>query len=296
MKRREFLKQTAVISSTLYLPGMLRPAGAAAGSPVIKVQGESPYQLTKRAVQELGGMNTIVSKQDVVMVKPNIGWKSTVEQGACTHPEVIRAVVEMVLNAGAKKVIVMDNSCHKAEDAYRVSGIADAAKKAGAEIRYADDNRLVVYDFKGSWVKKKGVYKDFLEVDKFINVPVLKHHGGSGLTIGMKNLYGIIGGNRGKLHRNMGKSIAELSTGFKTHLTIVDAYRVLMRNGPIGGRVSDVELKKTVLASTNIMEVDVAAVHVFGAEPERYDFIREAFALKAGQMDISKINLKTIKI
>ena len=124
----------------------------------------------------------------------------------------------------------------------------------------------------------------------------MKHHGSSGLTIGMKNLYGILGGERGKLHRNMGMSIADLGHGFKTHLTIVDAYRVLMRNGPIGGRISDVELKKTVIASANILEADVVAANVFGIDPMKIGFVQAAAEKNMGQTDFNKINLKTLKI
>jgi uncharacterized protein (DUF362 family) len=266
------------------------------GDLVVKIEGESPYEITKRAVKELGGMEKFISKQDIVMIKPNIGWNREIEQAACTNPEVVRAVVEMALNAGAKKVIVMDNPCHKAEDTYSRSGIKDAAQKAGAEVRFPDENRLVVHDFKGQRVTQWPVFKDFLDVDKLINVPILKHHGSAGLTIAMKNLYGILGGNRGKLHRDMGQGIADLAYGFKPILNIVDAYRILVRNGPIGGRVSDVELRKTVIASSNIMEADIVAVNVFGSTPEQYDFIRAAFERKMGQMDISKINLKAIKI
>ncbi|MCX6583868.1 MAG: DUF362 domain-containing protein [Candidatus Aminicenantes bacterium] len=296
MERRNFIKKTALISSSLYLPGLLGMAQAPKGDLVVKVEGESPYEITKRAVKELGGMEKFISKQDIVMVKPNIGWNREIEQAACTNPDVVRAIVEMALNAGAKKVIVMDNPCHKAEDTYSRSGIKEAAQKAGAEVRFPDENRLVVHDFKGQRVTQWPVFKDFLDVDKVINVPILKHHGSAGLTIAMKNLYGILGGNRGKLHRDMGQGIVDLGYGFKPRLNIVDAYRILMRNGPIGGRVSDVELRKTVIASTNIMEVDVVAVNVFGAAPEQYDFIRAAFERKMGQMDISKINLKSIKI
>ena len=295
MKRREFIKNTAVMSSSIYFTGLLA-AQEAGGQPVIKVQGESPYELAKRAVRELGGMEKFISKQDIVMVKPNIGWNRTVEQAACTNPEVVRAVVEMAYNAGAKNVIVMDATCHTAADTYKNSGIREAAEKAGAEVRFADENRLKVYDFKGQRLNRWPVYKDFLDVDKFINVPILKHHGSAGLTIGMKNLYGILGGNRGKLHRSMGQGIADLARGFKTDLTIIDAYRILLHNGPIGGRVSDVELKKTLIASTNVMEADVVAVDVFGKVPEQYEFIRAAFDNKLGQMDISKINLKSITI
>jgi uncharacterized protein (DUF362 family) len=296
MKRRDFLKKTAAASSALCIPALFNLEGAAGNSLVVKVMGESPYELTKRAVKELGGMEKFISKQDIVMVKPNIAWNRTVEQAGNTNPEVVKAVIEMVLNAGAKKVIVMDNTTHKADSTYARSGIEEAAKKAGAEVRYADENRLVVHDFKGRTLKRWPVFKDHLEVDKFIDVPILKHHGSAALTIGMKNLYGIIGGNRGKLHRSMGDNIADLANGFKVHLTIVDAFRVLMQNGPTGGRLSDVELKKTIIASANIMEADVVATDLFGKSPQEIPFIKAAFDREMGNMDLAKINIKTVKI
>jgi uncharacterized protein (DUF362 family) len=218
MKRRTFVKNGLLFSGALALPSLL-PGQAKSGGPlVVQVQGESPYEITKRAVAEIGGMGKIIARGDVVMVKPNIGWNRTVEQAACTNPEVLRALIEMVFNAGAKKVMVMDNTCHKAEDCYQRSGIEATAKKAGAEVRYTDENRLITHDFKGEYLNKWPVFRDFLEVDKFINVPILKHHGSSGLTIAMKNLYGILGGNRGKLHRDMGENIADLAGNFTSHL------------------------------------------------------------------------------
>ena len=296
MERRDFIKKSALLTTTVWLPGLSNLVASPGDSLVVKVEGESPYTITKKAIEALGGMGKFISKQDVVMVKPNIGWNRTVEQAANTNPEVVKAIVEMVLNAGAKKVIVMDNTCHKPEDTYNHSGIEKAAKEAGAEVRYADENRVVIHDFQGQSLKRWPIFKDFLEVDKFINVPILKHHASSGLTIGMKNLYGILSGNRGKLHRNIGQGIADLGYGFKTHLTVVDAYRVMLRNGPTGGRVSDVELKKTVIASTNILEADVVAINLFGSEPMRHDFIRAAAEKNMGQTDFAKINLKTLKV
>jgi len=296
MKRREFILTTAAATSVACLPSMFTMAQAASGALVVKVEGESPYDITKKAVELLGGMQKFIAKGDVVMIKPNIGWNRSVEQAANTNPEVVKAVVEMVKEAGAKKVIVMDHTCHKAEDTYKRSGIEAAAKEAGAEVRYVDEKRLTIHDFNGVRLKRWPIFKDFLEVDKFINVPILKHHGSAGITIGMKNLYGILGGERGKLHRDMGQGIADLAGGFKPHLTIIDAYRVLLRNGPIGGRISDVELKKTVIASTNIMEADVVAVALFGEEPMRFDFIRAAAEKKMGFSELDKINLKYLKI
>lgn len=296
MKRRDFIKKSALTVSSIYLfpiPGL--PAFSEENR-VIKVTGESPYDITKKSVEMLGGMGKIISKQDIVMIKPNIGWNRKVEQAANTNPEVLRAIIEMAFDAGAKKVIVMDHPCHKAEDTYRRSGIKEVVKKSGADLRYSDENRLVVHDFKGEKLKKWPIFKDHLEVDKFINVPILKHHASAGLTIGMKNLYGIIGGRRGKLHRNMGDNIADLANGFKTDLTIIDAFRILKRNGPVGGRLSDVEMKKTVICSRNIFEGDVVAVDLFGKNIEEIPFIEAAFKRGMGKKDLNKINLKSMKI
>ncbi len=297
MKRRTFVRNGILVSSGLLMSppawGQAKTASAES-APVIQVQGNSPYEITKRAIAELGGMNKVVSRGDVVMVKPNIGWNRTVEQGACTHPEVLRAVIELTFAAGAKKVVVMDHTCHKAEDCYQRSGIAAAARQAGAEVRFSDESRLVAHDFKGESLGKWPVFRDHLEVDKFINVPVLKHHGSSGLTIAMKNLYGILGGNRGKLHRDMGENIAELAAGFRSHLVVIDAWRILLRNGPVGGRLSDVEERRTVIASTHIMHADVAAAALFGRDAREVEFLQAAFARKLGEIDIARIALKKL--
>jgi len=296
MKRRTFVKNGLLFSGALTMPSLLAGQAKADGPLVAQVQGESPYAITQRAVAEIGGMGKIIARGDVVMVKPNIGWNRTVEQAACTNPEVLRALIELIFIAGAKKVIVMDNTCHTAADCYGHSGIEAMAKKAGAEVRYCDENRLATHDFKGETLGKWPVFRDFLEVDKFINVPILKHHGSSGLTIAMKNLYGILGGNRGKLHRDMGENIADLARGFTSHLVLVDAYRVLLRNGPVGGRLSDVELRKTVIASTHIMHADVAATVLFNKDPRHMEFLQAAYSRKMGEIEIAKIPLKTVSI
>jgi uncharacterized protein (DUF362 family) len=112
----------------------------------------------------------------------------------------------------------------------------------------------------------------------------------------MKNLYGIVGGNRGKLHRDLGENIADLAAGFRSHLVVVDAYRVLMRNGPVGGRLSDVELRQTVIASTSIMHADVAAAALFGKEARELEFLQAAYAKKMGEIEIGKIPVKALTI
>jgi uncharacterized protein (DUF362 family) len=293
MDRRTFVKN-GLAASTWLLARRQAEAQGISGPAVVEVRGESAYEITRRALSELGGMGRFVGRGDVVMVKPNIAWNRSPELAGTTNPDVVRAVVEMVLAAGAKKAIVMDHATHQAEESYARSGIAAAARLAGAEVRFTDDNRLVDFDFKGEYMQKWPVYRDFIEVDKFINVPILKHHSSSGLTIAMKNLYGILGGNRGKLHRDMGYNIADMAGGWKCHLTVIDAYRVLLRNGPVGGRPSDVELKKTVIASTGIVEADTAAAVLFGSVPGQLEFLQAAAERKLGETDPARLRIRKI--
>ncbi len=295
MKRRTFIKQSLFLASGMLLSKKLLSAEDKQAD-VIQVSGDSPYLITRRAIQEAGGMKKYVARGDIVMVKPNIAWNRSVELASNTNPEVVKAIVEEAYNAGAKKVIVMDNTCHKAEESYRTSGIAQAAKEAGAEVRFVDENRLVTYNFKGEIVKNWPVFKDFLEVDKFINVPILKSHGIATLTIALKNLMGIVGGNRGKIHREIGMQINDLAAGFKNDLIIVDAYRVLLRKGPVGSNPDDVALKKTVFISKNIYLADLVAAAFMNYRIEEVSSL--AVSLERGLIpdDPGKVALKVVQI
>ena len=285
MKRRAFLQTTAMAAGAMALPSWLQ-GDEKAGT--VQVGGKDPHQITRKAIEALGGMKRFVSRGDVVMIKPNIGWNRRPEQAACTNPEVVRALIELCQDAGAARIMVMDNTCHRAQDCYQTSGIKAVAEKAGVELKFSDENRLVIHDFKGERIGKWPVFREFLEVDRLINVPVLKHHGLAELTIGMKNLFGVVGGNRGKLHRDIGKTIVDLNGGITSHLTVVDAWRILLRNGPVGGNLEDVQEKKTVIASTNVMNADVLATLLFGKQPLEIPYLREGELRGMGFMDPTK--------
>ena len=202
------------------------------------IQGESPAAITREAVEALGGMGRFVAKGDVVMIKPNIGWDRTPELAACTNPEVVKTLVEMCLEAGAKKVIVMDNTTNQAQRCYARSGIAAAAKAAGADVPFVNERRIKKMAIKGEWLKDWDVIQDFVEVDKLINVPIAKHHSLCRVTLGMKNWLGAIGDPRNQLHQKLDQAEVDLAAFFKPTLTVLDAYRILVRNGPQGGRPS----------------------------------------------------------
>ena len=220
------------------------------------VQGDDPALLARAAVEELGGMRRFIARGDVVLIKPNIGWDRTPEQAANTNPDVIAEMIRQCQNAGAKKVIVADVSCNDARRCYQRSGISESAQKAGAELVLPDPSRFKDVDLQGEVLQTWPVFEVFLNVDKVINIPIAKHHGLTGVTLGMKNWYGMLGGQRNQLHQRIHESLVDLADFVKPTLTLIDCYRILIRNGPTGGNLEDVLLKKTLVAGTDPVALD----------------------------------------
>lgn len=290
MDRREFLRDIAIGGLLLQIkPGLMALQGDYPDLAVI--QGDSPARITKEAISSLGGISRFISKGDVVLIKPNIGWDRTPQQAACTNPGVVRALVELCFQAGAKEIKVMDNPCNPARRTYVRSGIADAAKKAGAKVPFPNPYRLKKMALKGEWLKEWEVYTDFVEADKIINAPIAKTHSLSRITLGMKNWLGAIGGNRNQLHQGLDRAIVDLSAFFNPVLTILDSYRMLIRNGPQGGRLSDVKLFKTVVAGVDYVAIDAMGTSFFDIDPKEMQFLQ-----LAKQRELGEFNLEALKI
>lgn len=290
MKRREFIKDLALGSLLFkFQPDLF--AQSQKFPDLAWIQGESPAQITKEAISSLGGIQRFVSKGDVVIVKPNIGWDRTPKQAACTNPQVVKTLVELSLGAGAKEVKVIDNPCNPAQRTYARSGIAAAAKEAGGKVLFPNPHKLKKMSLNGKWLKEWEVYTDFVEADKIINVPIAKTHSLSRLTMGMKNWLGALGGNRNQLHQKLDQAMIDLAAFFKPCLTVMDGYRILIRNGPQGGRLSDVELFKTVVAGVDYVAVDAAGATFFDIQPQDLPYLQIAH-----QMGVGEINLEKLKI
>jgi uncharacterized protein (DUF362 family) len=227
------------------------------------ITGDDPAQLVRQAVEELGGMRRFISRGDVVLVKPNIGWDRTPEQAANTNPDVVAEIVRQCSNAGAKRVIVTDVSCNDPRRCFQRSGIAAAAQATGAEVILPDPAMFKEVDLQGETLRAWPVLSPFLEVDKVINIPIAKHHALTGTTLGMKNWYGMLGGPRHQLHQKIHESLVDLAAFVLPTLTIIDCYRILVRNGPTGGNLQDVLLKKTMVAGTNPVALDAYVAKAF---------------------------------
>jgi len=249
------------------------------------VRGPDAAANVRRAVAAVGGMERFVKKGERVVVKPNIGWNRLPEQAANTNPEVVAEVVRLVAAAGAGKVWVTDVSVNTAEQCFTRSGIEKAAKAAGAIVVRPDAPNFREVDVSGKLLKTGDVLFPFVDADRVINVPLVKQHGLSGATMAMKNWYGVLGGQRVKLHQNIHLSIVDLAAMVKPTLTILDATRILLANGPTGGSLADVKQMDTIAVGTDEVALDAFGATLLGLVPGDLGFIIEGMKAGLGTSD-----------
>jgi uncharacterized protein (DUF362 family) len=255
---------------------------------MVIARGMDPATSVRAAVERLGGMSQFVNPSDVVVVKPNIGWDRKAEQGANTHPEVVAEVVRLCREAKARRVIVCDCPVKNARGAFERSGILAAANAAGAEVILPEASRhrtVQVSQRLGTW----DVLEPFILATKVINVPVAKHHPLTGVTCGLKNWFGITTVGRMLLHQDVQRAIADLAALMRPTLTIVDASRVLMENGPAGGNVNDVKPVRTIAAGTDPVALDAWAVQLFPPQPAPAS-LGFAAAMGLGRVDYAALS------
>lgn len=291
MKRRAFIKTTLVSVPALKL------AAAGLKSLVVDVRGPDVSSLVEEAFKALGGIEKFVTSGQTVLVKPNIGWDRPPETAANTNPEVVAGVVSMCKKAGAKRVIVLDRTCNNPMRCYNSSGIEAAARGAGATVRHIVEGRFRDTAIPGGQILKMWpIYKDALDADLFINLPVAKTHAVSGLTLGFKNIMGVLGGNRGEIHTDFETKIVDLFSAIRPALTIIDATRILVRNGPTGGNPADVEKRDTLIASADTVAADSYAATLFDIDRSRLEYLQIACDRGLGESDLSRITIKQINL
>jgi len=259
--------------------------------------GEDSFKNTVEAIEAMGGMGRFVKKGEVVVVKPNMAWDRTPEQAGNTDPQVVAALVELCYKAGAKRVNVFDIPCNDDKRVYENSGIQEAAVKKGASVYFADHWNVVKAKFPyPSPMEGWPILRDAVVCDTFINVPVLKHHGLTKLTLSMKNLMGVCSGTRGIMHLDIGNKLADLTDFISPDLTVIDATRVLVRNGPSGGNLKDVVVKNKVFVATDPILADSYACQLMKHDPMDIPYIKAAAKRGFGKVDISKADIFGVEV
>ena len=297
LTRREMLKLFLAGAGATLCPWPWKNIAAAATSShpdLVISQGTSPEHITEGALQALGGMEQFVSRGDIVLVKPNIGWDRTPALAANTNPEVVATLVRLCLEAGAKEVKVFDYPCEDPRRCYVNSGIMEAAKGAGAKVSYVDERRFRKMEVKGEALDTWEIYQEAVEVDKIINCPILKHHSLARLTMGMKNLMGLVGGNRARLHWHLDPALVDLAAFFKPTLVVLDAIRILTANGPQGGSLKYVKRLNTVAAGADQVAIDAVGAKLFGLVPDELEHLSIASKRGLGRMDLGTLKIKEV--
>jgi uncharacterized protein (DUF362 family) len=296
MKRRKFVKTSlAGIVAAGTLNGLDFLSAQNSYPDAVWVENGEPQQLFNAAMKEIGGLNRFINKGDVVVIKPNIGWDRAPEYAANTNPELIKSIVQECYQAGAKTVKIFDRTCNNEQRCYKNSMIQSMAEEAGADVSHMRKNKYVEIPISaGKAISSWPVYKDYIEADKVINVPIAKHHSLSRVSLGLKNLMGVMGGNRGSIHSGFNEKLIDIDKEILPTLTIIDAYRILTANGPQGGNLAHVKKTKTLIASSCLVTADFLALELFGHSLDSVGHIKEAVNRGINKFDLNKLNVKKV--
>jgi uncharacterized protein (DUF362 family) len=240
---------------------------------VVARQG-TPEALVRKAIAALGGMRRFISRGDRVVLKPNIGWDRIALQAANTNPFVVATLVELCLDAGAEWVTVTDASCNDPRRCFRRSGIAELATDKGARVVLPVERKFRKMRLRGEVLDEWPVYTTLVEA--------------------MKNWYGVLGGRRNRLHQNIDVSIADLATFMRPTLTVVDAVRVLVRNGPQGGSVDDTRRMDTVIASIDQVAADAFGCTLLGKTPSDFPYLAMGEERGLGTTNLERLRVREV--
>ena len=304
MKRRDFIVKGAgiglagaLISNFGGMSAVVMPAEEGQYY-LVAVSGGEAVDMFDKAMEALGGMGKFVKSGQKVVVKPNLGWDAPPERAANTNPQLIARIVKSCFEAGASQVVVFDHTCDQWNRCYSNSKIEESARNAGARVVQGDDesfyNEVSVPD--GKSLKKTKVHKEVLNADVLINVPILKNHNSTTVSLAMKNLMGVVWDRRYYHSNDLSQCIADFITYRKPDLNIIDGYRMLTRNGPRGVSTADVSDLKALIAGRDIVAVDAAATLMFGSDPKDINHIRIANEMGLGTMDLNKLSINRIKM
>ena len=301
MNRRDFLKTSflSVLAAGTIGRGNLCAAETTSDFPdLTAVHGGTPETMWRAGIEAMGGIGRFVKKGSKVVLKPNIAWTRPPEYAANTNPGLVEIMVRDILAAGASEVVVFDHSCDTGTDCYKISGIAAAAERAGAKVLHAYDrkNYSRVKSSSAVQLSDAEVFNAVLECDTFINVPILKHHGGAKMSGAMKNLMGMVWDRRIMHRKGLTQTIPDLLTYRKPDLNVVDAYRIMTTHGPRGVNLQDVELGKFMLISTDAVAADAAAVKLMQFNESDVTYLQNAADRKLGVKDLSKLKIKRIEM
>ena len=316
MKRREFIEKAGKAAAFVAVAGKtgLLTGGCQSGTfdrattakpdfevpadpqlpKITLARNEDHAAATRAALDAIGGIERFVKSGERVLLKPNCAWDRVPEQAVNTNPVVVGEMVRQCRAAGASEVFVTDYGTQSPRRTFARSGIRAAAEQNGGRFLLVHHGDFLETDLNGRFIKDWPVLEHIFEIDRLINMPIAKHHGLVLGSAGMKNFFGIIGGNRSPLHDRLDQAIVDLAAYFRPTLTVVDATRVLTRNGPEGGSLDDVVIRNSVICATDQVAADSRASEFLGRTGHDIRYIVMATEQGLGELDYNKAGYKEV--
>ncbi len=309
MKRRDFVK-SGVLIGTAALAGGLKgqrqpPPGAprAASPDLAVVTGADRILAVNKGLEALGGMKRFVKPGSTVGLLINApAWWT--KPGSHTHPDITLAVILAAFAAGAKDIQYLIDPL----SGYwkRSSLAAQYAKETGA-VRSCSKNYIETAVAKNKTLKKASVVKEFLDCDVLVNLPIIKHHVGVGMSGNLKNLMGVnTGASNQFFHAGSGakgeyddipflaQCVADLNTLRRPDLCVADATEFLLTNGPAGpGEIR--KLDKVVLGPDPVA-VDAYAAPFVNLKAADVLMITKSAEWGIGRMDVDKLAVEQLAV
>jgi uncharacterized protein (DUF362 family) len=315
LTRREFLKLSGLAAAGLVLletgcSGQAQKGGGSAAQRqppaptgdqayLAVAHGGDPAAIVKAALASLGGIERFVKKGQDVIIKPNICVDyHPAEYAATTNPVVVATLVALCLGAGARRVRVMDSPFAgiSPTSAYAASGIESAVKAAGGEMEVMSPIKFARFDIpRGKSITSWDIYRDVMETDVLVDVPIAKNHSLARLTLGGKNLLGVVS-DPNQIHSALGQRVADLVSVIRPTLTVVDAYRILVDHGPTGGSLNDVRQANTIIASHDIIAADAFGATLFGLTGADISYVKLGAGMGLGELDLSSVKVEEINV
>lgn len=256
------------------------------------VRGEDRVASLRMALKSLGGIEAFIKKGDRVLLKVNAAFASPAMLSATTNPAIITEMAQLCFRAGATSVVVTDNPINDPASCFTLTGIADAARKSGAQVLLPRNDLFSPMTVKDAKLIRNWpvLYKPFVDITKVIGMAPLKDHHRSGASMIMKNWYGLLGGRRNIFHQDIHNIIVELAMMLKPSMVILDATTSMMTNGPTGGSLSDLKNTNTMVVSTDQVAADAFGASLLGRSLDDLPFIKKAETAGVGTADYQKLN------
>jgi uncharacterized protein (DUF362 family) len=274
-----------------------RVAGAK-GLPSMAIARGATHDATIRAaIGALGGMGRFIQKGDVVMIKPNVAFDRPPALAATTHPDALRTVAKLVLEAGASKVIVADNPINSPTGCFLKSGLRQVADDLNLDLLYPETESFSPLQLDGEILRNWTFFHEpFKKATKVIGVAPCKDHNLCHASMTTKNWYGLLGGRRNQFHQHIHSIVSDFALMMKPTLVVLDGMNVLMRNGPTGGRLSDVKPMGTVVAGTDMISVDSWSYsNLLERDIAELTYIHKAHARGLGNMNWQQTVYKEVQ-